>query len=1152
MARNSFNFQTKLGLETKDFKNGARQANNILNGLVSDFKHFAASIAAGLSIGAIFEKMKESALDLSVALNTLKNVSNNNGDVLSNYSTNLEYVRKLAEKYGQNILSLSESYAKFSAASRNSSLTMTQQQKIFTSLTRAAGYYHLSAEQTRDMTNAVVQMMSKGKVASEELRRQLGNTLPGAFNMMATAMGVSNEQLEKMMKAGRVAAADVLPRFAEELDKATAGGNFDNLQASINRLENAWLGFVKKSGFEGVWKTLIDWSTKGLNAVSENTNLIKHLIFGAFGSTLISYLRNSGNKAVAEMETTLAGMEARLRNYKATVKKMNMQSGGQYGVESHQTPNGGYYFSPQANVDERQKLKIVEMNNALLETEKIRKRLGQQPLLSPNDVDNIRRINQELGVIPERAQAGVSGFRQMKIAANGVLIAVKGIAKSLIIFELINIAISLITKGVEEIWKLMTANKREAERLQEITDTYNNNINEAVKAKETEVNEAKKLLKLVQDENISLTGRKQILEKIADITGKTELKKIDVKNLREGTAEYEKLAKAIDLWGKTVIKNAQIDIYAKQAAQAETEVDQLQIKLTELQDRIEKGTSVKKTVTGGVHPTAVSHKVLNADAKAAQKEMQSVLNEIETKQKFIDNAEAKLSTLTNDYAQLIEDYRNVGGSTGSGSDEVESSIKIKPLQQVYKDYLMQKKVLERQLKQGAIDQKKFNEEFDDLLIKTWKDAAASGEMDIAKLKASGAKTEIQKWYVQVAAQAAGAMVRETNKIFENLEKEMAKDLVKFAQEVDDYIAKDAAKVKPILDKIAEGSFNVQRGYRDALMDFTKDTEDILNDEVDITQDYIKNLSDKYEELGKVVKERGITRDSMSPIMITFLELERLLEAAQVDAEEFVKALAFAKTQRAIIDLKKELKSLNNELVDGTWSGISGFVNAIDSLVGAIDNLNKVMDDKDASNWEKFMAYFRVFENTINGILGTVRTFNAIMETSNAIREKEALLTLASAAAKKQEAAMVGTSAGAKIADAAASSKDAASTAGAAIASQANASAKAKEAVASTAAQNAKMGPLGWIGAAAGVAAIVALLSSMNKFAKGGIVGGTSRHGDRNLARLNSGEMILNRSQQGTLFNAIASGKLGGGGGEWRVKGADLIKCIENTKKRMRG
>jgi hypothetical protein len=165
----------------------------------------------------------------------------------------------------------------------------------------------------------------------------------------------------------------------------------------------------------------------------------------------------------------------------------------------------------------------------------------------------------------------------------------------------------------------------------------------------------------VQDENISLTGRKQILEKIADITGKTELKKIDVKNLREGTAEYEKLSKAIDLWGKTVIKNAQIDIYAKQAAQAETEVDQLQIKLTELQDRIEKGTSVKKSVTGGVHPTTVSHKVLNADAKAAQKEMQSVLNEIETKQKFIDNAEAKLSTLTNDYAQLIEDYRNYSG-----------------------------------------------------------------------------------------------------------------------------------------------------------------------------------------------------------------------------------------------------------------------------------------------------------------------------------------------------------------------------------------------------------------------------------------------------------------------------------------------------------
>ena len=52
---------------------------------------------------------------------------------------------------------------------------------IYEALTRAAGAYHMAADRTNDMMIAVTQMLSKGKVAAEELRRQLGNTLPGAF-----------------------------------------------------------------------------------------------------------------------------------------------------------------------------------------------------------------------------------------------------------------------------------------------------------------------------------------------------------------------------------------------------------------------------------------------------------------------------------------------------------------------------------------------------------------------------------------------------------------------------------------------------------------------------------------------------------------------------------------------------------------------------------------------------------------------------------------------------------------------------------------------------------------------------------------------------------------------------------------------------------
>ena len=63
------------------------------------------------------------------------------------------------------------------------------------------------------------------------------------------------------------------------------------------------------------------------------------------------------------------------------------------------------------------------------------------------------------------------------------------------------------------------------------------------------------------------------------------------------------------------------------------------------------------------------------------------------------------------------------------------------------------------------------------------------------------------------------------------------------------------------------------------------------------------------------------------------------------------------------------------------------------------------------------------------------------------------------------------------------------------------------------------------------AGIVAGLAVGESFEGGGIVGGSSFTGDRIPARVNSGEMILNRAQQSSLF-AMANG--GGGGGQASV------------------
>lgn len=56
----------------------------------------------------------------------------------------------------------------------------------------------------------------------------------------------------------------------------------------------------------------------------------------------------------------------------------------------------------------------------------------------------------------------------------------------------------------------------------------------------------------------------------------------------------------------------------------------------------------------------------------------------------------------------------------------------------------------------------------------------------------------------------------------------------------------------------------------------------------------------------------------------------------------------------------------------------------------------------------------------------------------------------------------------------------------------------------------------------GTAQMISMISTISKFATGGIVGGNQRSGDNVLVRVNSGEMILNAAQQARLF-ALANG-----------------------------
>ena len=59
-----------------------------------------------------------------------------------------------------------------------------------------------------------------------------------------------------------------------------------------------------------------------------------------------------------------------------------------------------------------------------------------------------------------------------------------------------------------------------------------------------------------------------------------------------------------------------------------------------------------------------------------------------------------------------------------------------------------------------------------------------------------------------------------------------------------------------------------------------------------------------------------------------------------------------------------------------------------------------------------------------------------------------------------------------------------------------------------------------------VSTIIGIFASMPKFANGGIVGGNSYFGDKLLARVNSGEMILNKGQQAKLYRMTEDNRNG--------------------------
>lgn len=101
----------------------------------------------------------------------------------------------------------------------------------------------------------------------------------------------------------------------------------------------------------------------------------------------------------------------------------------------------------------------------------------------------------------------------------------------------------------------------------------------------------------------------------------------------------------------------------------------------------------------------------------------------------------------------------------------------------------------------------------------------------------------------------------------------------------------------------------------------------------------------------------------------------------------------------------------------------------------------------------------------------------------------------------------------------------------------------------------KLGWFGWIAASlSGLGIVASTISQLKGYNTGGIVEGNSIHGDKVLARVNSGEMVLNKRQQSNLFRQLNSATNNasamGGNVTFTIHGSELVGVIDNYNSKM--
>lgn len=297
----------------------------------------ATSLASGLAAlagGVSLVQLGKSAFDAGLQMDSLNRAMTAIYGSSKAAAAEMEFLQATADRTGQNVYNLVESFNQFSASTKDTALEGENTRKVFSAMSEAASVLGMSNERAGRAFTALSQMASKGTISMEELRGQLGEALPGALNLFAKGMGVSTGELIELISKGKVG-SEAMVQFADAVHQAYGEASeisgLQSAQAAVNKLSEEWFEFKVNLADMGT-------AIAAIHAVTEALKILNSILLswdtgdafaklGAGFASLGDYAETSVNElavtmgtadaAVVKITTDLDAARQRLAEYRA-------------------------------------------------------------------------------------------------------------------------------------------------------------------------------------------------------------------------------------------------------------------------------------------------------------------------------------------------------------------------------------------------------------------------------------------------------------------------------------------------------------------------------------------------------------------------------------------------------------------------------------------------------------------------------------------------------------------------------------------------------------------------------------------------------------------------------------------------------------------